>query len=95
VSAKQTGNDIVITIADTGSGIDEAFREKIFEPFFRVDKSRSREIGGVGLGLAMVREIVRAHDGKIDVHKNAYGGTTFEVKLGFSASLELSTPSSE
>ncbi len=95
VSAKQTGNDIVITIADTGSGIDEAFREKIFEPFFRVDKSRSREIGGVGLGLAMVREIVRAHDGKIDVHQNAYGGTTFEVKLGFSASLELSTPPSE
>lgn len=95
VSAKQTGNDIVITIADTGSGIDEAFREKIFEPFFRVDKSRSREIGGVGLGLAMVREIVRAHNGKIDVHQNAYGGTTFEVKLGFSASLELSTPSSE
>lgn len=95
VSAKQTGNDIDITIADTGSGIDEAFREKIFEPFFRVDKSRSREIGGVGLGLAMVREIVRAHDGKIDVHQNAYGGTTFEVKLGFSASLELSTPSSE
>lgn len=95
VSAKQTGNDIVITIADTGSGIDEAFREKIFEPFFRVDKSRSREIGGVGLGLAMVREIVRAHDGKIDVHQNAYGGTTFEVKLGFSASLELSTQSSE
>lgn len=95
VSAKQTGNDIVITIADTGNGIDEAFREKIFEPFFRVDKSRSREIGGVGLGLAMVREIVRAHDGKIDVHQNAYGGTTFEVKLGFSASLELSTPSSE
>lgn len=95
VSAKQTGNDIVITITDTGSGIDEAFREKIFEPFFRVDKSRSREIGGVGLGLAMVREIVRAHDGKIDVHQNAYGGTTFEVKLGFSASLELSTPSSK
>lgn len=95
VSAKQTGNDIDITIADTGSGIDEAFREKIFEPFFRVDKSRSREIGGVGLGLAMVREIVRAHDGKIDVHQNTYGGTTFEVKLGFSASLELSTPSSK
>lgn len=95
VSAKQTGNDIDITIADTGSGIDEAFREKIFEPFFRVDKSRSREIGGVGLGLAMVREIVRAHDGKIDVHQNAYGGTTFEVKLGFSASLELSTPPSK
>lgn len=95
VSAKQTGNDIVITIADTGSGIDEAFREKIFEPFFRVDKSRSREIGGVGLGLAMVREIVRAHDGKIDVHQNAYGGTTFEIKLGFSASLELSTQSSK
>ena len=68
-------------IADTGNGIDETFRERIFEPFFRVDKSRSRKIGGVGLGLAMVREIVQVHDGEIEVHGNEQGGTTFEVKM--------------
>ena len=82
VSAKREKNEVVLTVADTGNGIDESFREQIFEPFFRVDKSRSRELGGVGLGLAMVREIVRAHDGKIEVQGNEQGGTTFEVRIG-------------
>ena len=82
VSAKREKNEVVLTVADTGNGIDESFREQIFEPFFRVDKSRSRELGGVGLGLAMVREIVRAHDGKIEVRGNEQGGTTFEVRMG-------------
>lgn len=82
VSAKREKNEVVLTVADTGNGIDESFREQIFEPFFRVDKSRSRELGGVGLGLAMVREIVRAHDGKIEVQGNEQGGTTFEVRMG-------------
>ena len=82
VSAKREKNEVVLTVADTGNGIDESFREQIFEPFFRVDKSRSRERGGVGLGLAMVREIVRAHDGKIEVRGNEQGGTTFEVRMG-------------
>ena len=81
VSAKREKNEVVLTVADTGNGIDESFREQIFEPFFRVDKSRSRELGGVGLGLAMVREIVRAHDGKIEVRGNEQGGTTFEVRM--------------
>lgn len=81
VSAKREKNEIVLTVADTGNGIDESFREQIFEPFFRVDKSRSRELGGVGLGLAMVREIVRVHDGKIEVRGNEQGGTTFEVRM--------------
>ena len=81
VSAERKRKEVVLTIADTGNGIDETFREQIFEPFFRVDKSRSRKIGGVGLGLAMVREIVQAHDGKIEVHGNEQGGTTFEVKM--------------
>ena len=58
VSAIREKNEVVLTVSDTGNGIDEAFREQIFEPFFRVDKSRSRELGGVGLGLAMVREVV-------------------------------------
>ena len=82
VSAKREKNEVVLTVADTGNGIDEAFREQIFEPFFRVDKSRSRELGGVGLGLALVREIVRVHDGKIEVRGNEQGGTTFEVRMG-------------
>lgn len=81
VSAKREKNEVVLTVADTGNGIDEAFREQIFEPFFRVDKSRSRELGGVGLGLALVREIVRVHDGKIEVRGNEQGGTTFEVRM--------------
>ena len=81
VSARREKNEVVLTVADTGNGIDESFREQIFEPFFRVDKSRSRELGGVGLGLAMVREIVRVHDGKIEVRGNEQGGTTFEVRM--------------
>ena len=81
VSAKREKNEVVLTVADTGNGIDESFRGQIFEPFFRVDKSRSRELGGVGLGLAMVREIVRVHDGKIEVRGNEQGGTTFEVRM--------------
>ena len=81
VSAIREKNEVVLTVSDTGNGIDEAFREKIFEPFFRVDKSRSRELGGVGLGLAMVREVVRVHDGTIEVYTNKHSGTTFEIWL--------------
>ena len=88
VSAKREKNEVVLTVSDTGNGIDEAFREQIFEPFFRVDKSRSRELGGVGLGLAMVREVVRVHDGTIEVYTNKHSGTTFEVKMGIGANFE-------
>ena len=56
VSAIREKNEAVLTVSDTGNGIDEAFRKQIFEPFFRIDKSRSRELGGVGLGLVIVRE---------------------------------------
>ena len=85
VSAKREKNEAVLTVSDTGNGIDEAFREQIFEPFFRIDKSRSRELGGVGLGLAMVREVVRVHDGTIAVYTNKHKGTTFEVKMSIGA----------
>ena len=88
VSAIREKNEAVLTVSDTGNGIDEAFREQIFEPFFRVDKSRSRELGGVGLGLAMVREVVRVHDGTIEVYTNKHSGTTFEVKMGIGADFE-------
>lgn len=88
VSAIRKKNEVVLTVSDTGNGIDEAFREQIFEPFFRVDKSRSRELGGVGLGLAMVREVVRVHDGTIKVSTNKHSGTTFEVKMSIGAEFE-------
>lgn len=70
---------LLIRVADTGRGIPEHFQRSVFQPFFRVDKSRSRALGGVGLGLALVREIVRVHDGAIRVLDNSNGGTTFEI----------------
>lgn len=81
VTALQQGEHKKIMVEDTGNGIPKDLRERIFEPFFRVDKSRSRALGGVGLGLALVREIVRVHDGNITVRDNDAGGTTFEVVL--------------
>ena len=72
---------VSLSVEDTGSGIPEDLKERVFEPFFRVDKSRSRELGGVGLGLALVREIVRVHDGRIAIKSKPAGGTIFEVIL--------------
>ena len=79
VTADQKEKQVYLSVADTGNGIPEEFRDRVFEPFFRVDKSRSRALGGVGLGLALVREIVRVHDGSITVRSNPSGGTIFEV----------------
>lgn len=79
VNATQQNSQLHLTVEDTGNGIPEELKERIFEPFFRLDKSRSRELGGVGLGLALVREIVRVHNGSILVKNNANSGTTFEV----------------
>ena len=79
VTAYRKGKSICLSVEDTGSGIPAELNERIFEPFFRVDKSRSRQLGGVGLGLALVREIVRVHDGRITVQSSPSGGTIFEV----------------
>ena len=81
VTADRKEKQVYLSVEDTGAGIPEEFKERVFEPFFRVDKSRSRELGGVGLGLALVREIVRVHDGSITVKSNPSGGTIFEVVL--------------
>ena len=81
VTADRKEKHVYLSVEDTGAGIPEELKERVFEPFFRVDKSRSRELGGVGLGLALVREIVRAHDGSITVKSNPSGGTIFEVVL--------------
>ena len=79
VSVNKRDTNAVIAVRDTGRGISPEYIERVFEPFFRVDKSRSRELGGVGLGLALVREIVRLHDGSIAVSESNEEGTTFEV----------------
>lgn len=81
VSSKKRNDKIFITIADNGNGIPDDMKERIFEPFFRIDKSRSRALGGVGLGLSLVKEIVRAHGGSISVKDNSNGGTVFEVSF--------------
>ena len=79
VTAYQRNKHVYLSVEDTGSGIPKELRERVFEPFFRVDKSRSRELGGVGLGLALVNEIVRVHDGSIYIKSGKTGGTIFEV----------------
>ena len=81
VTADRKEKHVYLSVEDTGTGIPEELKERVFEPFFRVDKSRSRELGGVGLGLALVREIVRVHDGSITVKSNPSGGTNFVVVL--------------
>lgn len=81
VTSYQKDKNVYLSVEDTGSGIPRELKKRVFEPFFRVDKSRSRELGGVGLGLALVHEIVRAHDGSITVKDNPSGGTIFEVVL--------------
>ena len=79
VTAYQRNKHVYLSVEDTGSGIPKELRERVFEPFFRVDKSRSRELGGVGLGLDLVHEIVRVHDGSICIKSGKTGGTIFEV----------------
>ena len=81
VSAEERADMVEILVQDTGSGIPEADRETIFQPFFRVDKSRSRAYGGVGLGLTLVRKIVELHGGTIRIAESGEGGTTFAVCL--------------
>lgn len=81
VSVTEENDRTCIRVEDTGNGIPEELKGRVFDPFFRVDKSRSRALGGVGLGLALVHEIVRVHDGEITIKDNKAGGTTFEVRF--------------
>ena len=81
VSMQQENNHVLLYITDTGCEIPEEYRESIFQPFFRVDKSRSRQMGGVGLGLALVREIAVLHGGSVCVESSSEEGTTFKVRL--------------
>ena len=79
VKSSKEEKHLVIRISDTGYGIPEQYRESIFQPFFRVDKSRSREYGGVGLGLSLVWEIAALHGGEVRVEDSSDIGTTIAV----------------
>ena len=81
VSVTQETEKVLIRVSDTGRGIPEEFQRSIFQPFFRVDKSRSREYGGVGLGLSLVWEIADLHGGSVWVEKSSEKGTTIAVGL--------------
>lgn len=81
VSVHKENNYVVVRVSDTGCGIPEEYRESIFQPFFRVDKSRSRQMGGVGLGLALVHEIVVLHGGSVRAEPGNKVGTVFIVTL--------------
>ena len=85
VAVSRRGQKAVIEVKDTGCGIPENFRESVFQPFFRVDKSRSREKGGVGLGLSLVWEIAHLHGGDVRVRESGKTGTVIELTLPASA----------
>lgn len=81
VSVHKESSDVVVRVSDTGCGIPEEYRESIFQPFFRVDKSRSRQMGGVGLGLALVHEIAVLHGGSVRAEPGNKVGTVVIVTL--------------
>ena len=77
----QEPEKLLIRVSDTGCGIPGEYQQSIFQPFFRVDKSRSREFGGAGLGLSLVWEIANLHGGRVWVAESSEGGTTIAVEL--------------
>lgn len=81
ISVKAEGSTVLLSVADTGIGIPPEDRERIFERFYRVDKSRSKEIGGTGLGLSIVKHAARLHDAQISVDSTLDQGTTVTVKF--------------
>ena len=81
ISVTQEPEKLLIRVSDTGCGIPGEYQQSIFQPFFRVDKSRSREFGGAGLGLSLVWEIANLHGGRVWVAESSEGGTTIAVEL--------------
>jgi signal transduction histidine kinase len=81
VDAKATDGHAIIEVTDTGIGIAEADRSRIFDRFYRADKARARESGGAGLGLSIARWIAHVHGGEIAVRSEVAQGSTFSVRL--------------
>ena len=85
ISAVRRDDVVAISVADTGSGIPAAVRDRVFERFYRVDGDRNRRSGGAGLGLSLVRAVAEAHGGRVAVAANPRGGTVFTIELPTSA----------
>jgi len=85
ISAARRDGAVAISVADTGSGIPAAVRDRVFERFYRVDGDRNRRSGGAGLGLSLVRAVAEAHGGRVAVAANPRGGTVFTIELPTSA----------
>lgn len=81
ILVKERDNNCVITIKDTGIGIEKGKEKEVFEPFYRVDTSRSRKVGGAGLGLAITKDIINRHGGIVSYSPNDSGGSIFEIVL--------------
>src|SRR5699024_8626545 len=81
LSVTQDGQYVKVEVQDSGRGIPETEQEKIFDRFYRIDKSRSRETGGTGLGLSIAKTIAEAHDGTLTVSSAAEEGSTFKLQL--------------
>ena len=81
ITISRSDGKAILRVADTGCGIPDEYRTSIFEPFFRVDKSRSRAMGGAGLGLALVSEIVRQHNGQVKVLESSKKGSVIAIML--------------
>lgn len=81
ISAAGENGAVVIRVADDGPGVPEADLANLFEPFFRVDRSRSRKTGGYGLGLSICKRIVEAHGGEISVRNRSPRGAKFTIRL--------------
>jgi signal transduction histidine kinase len=84
-AARQEGGMLLISVRDQGMGIALAERERIFEQFYRIDDSEKRIPGGIGLGLALVREVVRAHGGRVWLESEVGAGSTFYFSLPIAA----------
>ena len=81
MTVKNEGEFVILTVSDTGIGIPKEHRERIFERFYRVDKSHSKEIGGTGLGLSIVKHAARLHNAEIELQSAVNGGTAVTVKF--------------
>jgi two-component system sensor kinase ParS len=79
VSLLRNGEDYEVRVSDDGPGVPLQGREKIFEPFSRLDASRDRRTGGFGLGLALVRRVSQSHGGQVEVGDSAWGGALFRM----------------
>ena len=79
IRVAQTGSAAVLSVSDTGIGIPEEHTQRVFERFYRVDKSHSKEVGGTGLGLSIVKHAAKLHNAKIELHSVVDGGTTVTV----------------